>query len=113
VSFFFWPLCCLSFFDLPILISPLVSSNASSHPASVLLLLLYSWIVYIGLTITEELVQVQQIHSQNEHKIPSNFSYGVKNIPVTLTVHAENEMLSEHTILFPAFVGVRLCRSSL
>ena len=82
MSFFFWPLCCLSFFDLPILISPLVSSNASAHPASVLLLLLYSWIVYIGHTITEELLQVQQIHSQNEHKIPSNFSYGVFNITV-------------------------------
>jgi hypothetical protein len=31
VSFFFWPLCCLSF-DLRILITPLVSSN-SSHPS--------------------------------------------------------------------------------
>ena len=27
LSFFFWPLCCLSFFDLRILITPLVSSN--------------------------------------------------------------------------------------
>jgi len=26
---FFWPLCCLSFFDIRILISPLVSSNSS------------------------------------------------------------------------------------
>ena len=26
--FFFWPLCCLSFFDLQILITPLVSSNS-------------------------------------------------------------------------------------
>ena len=25
----FWPLCCLSFFDLRVLISPLVSSNSS------------------------------------------------------------------------------------
>jgi hypothetical protein len=29
LSFFFWPLCCLSFFDLRILITPLVSSNIS------------------------------------------------------------------------------------
>jgi hypothetical protein len=29
LSFFFWPLCCLSLFDLPILIIPLVSSNSS------------------------------------------------------------------------------------
>jgi len=29
LSFFFWPLCCLSFFDLRILITPLVSSNSS------------------------------------------------------------------------------------
>ena len=28
-SFFVWPLCCLSFFDLRILIIPLVSSNSS------------------------------------------------------------------------------------
>ena len=28
-SFFFWPLCCLSFFDLLILITPLVTSNSS------------------------------------------------------------------------------------
>ena len=28
-SFFFWPLCCLFFFDLWILITPLVSSNSS------------------------------------------------------------------------------------
>jgi len=27
--FFFWPLCCLSFFDVRILIAPLVSSNSS------------------------------------------------------------------------------------
>jgi len=31
LCFFFWPLCCLSFFDLRILITPLVSSNSSSH----------------------------------------------------------------------------------
>ena len=29
LSFFFWPLCCLSFFDLRILITTLVSSNSS------------------------------------------------------------------------------------
>jgi hypothetical protein len=29
LSFFFWPLCCLFFFDLRILIAPLVSSNSS------------------------------------------------------------------------------------
>ena len=29
LSFFFWPLCCLFFFDLGILITPLVSSNSS------------------------------------------------------------------------------------
>jgi len=30
LSVFFWPLCCLSFFDLQIQITPLVSSNSSS-----------------------------------------------------------------------------------
>ena len=29
LSFFFWPLCCLSFFDLRVLFTPLVSSNSS------------------------------------------------------------------------------------
>ena len=28
-TFFFWPLCCLFFFDIRILIAPLVSSNSS------------------------------------------------------------------------------------
>jgi len=32
MSFFFWPLCCLSLFvDLRILITPLVSSNSSPY----------------------------------------------------------------------------------
>ena len=31
LSFFVWPLCCLSFFDLRILIIPLVSENSSYH----------------------------------------------------------------------------------
>ena len=30
LSFFFWPLCCLFFFDIWILIAPLVSSNSSN-----------------------------------------------------------------------------------
>jgi len=30
--FFFWPLCCLFFFDIRILITPLVSSNSSNRP---------------------------------------------------------------------------------
>ena len=29
LSFFFWPLCCMFFFDIQILITPLVSSNSS------------------------------------------------------------------------------------
>ena len=29
--FFFWPSCCLSFFDLQIKITPLISSNSSHH----------------------------------------------------------------------------------
>ena len=32
LSFFFWPLCCLSFFDLWILITPLVSCSSSYQP---------------------------------------------------------------------------------
>ena len=31
LSFFFWPLCCLFFFDLRILMATLVSSNSSFH----------------------------------------------------------------------------------
>ena len=33
LSFFFWPLSCLFFFDLRILITPLVSSNFSYYPS--------------------------------------------------------------------------------
>jgi hypothetical protein len=33
LSFFFWPLCCLSFFDLRILIASLISSNSSHNNA--------------------------------------------------------------------------------
>ena len=42
LSFFSWPLYCLSFFDLRILINILVSSNSSSVKHSNCLLLLYS-----------------------------------------------------------------------
>ena len=35
LSFLFFPLCCLSFIDLWILITPLVSSNSSSHTLSI------------------------------------------------------------------------------
>ena len=31
LSFFFWPLCCLFFFDIRIMIVPLISSNSSYH----------------------------------------------------------------------------------
>ena len=31
LHFFFWPLCCLFFFDIRILITPLVSSNSSFY----------------------------------------------------------------------------------
>ena len=33
LSFFFWPLCCLFFFELQILITPLISSNSVYTPA--------------------------------------------------------------------------------
>ena len=36
LSFFFWPLCCLFFFDLRILITPLVSSNSSLNSNHIL-----------------------------------------------------------------------------
>jgi hypothetical protein len=31
LSFFFWPLCCLFFYDIRILVTPLVSSNSSVY----------------------------------------------------------------------------------
>jgi hypothetical protein len=40
LSFFFWPLCCLSF-DLRILITPLVSSNSSSY------IFLIHWLTFV------------------------------------------------------------------
>jgi hypothetical protein len=39
----FWSLCCLSFFDIRILITPLVSSNSSSYYND-LLVYLFRWI---------------------------------------------------------------------
>ena len=42
-SFFFWLLRCLSFFDLQIFITPLVSSTSSSNPPT----WLYSFIVWV------------------------------------------------------------------
>jgi len=47
-----------------------------------LLLNLRSWIVFIGFTITEGLLQVKYIYWQNERKTALNFSYGVFNITV-------------------------------
>jgi hypothetical protein len=35
LPFFFWPLCCLSFFDMRILITPLISSNSSHQKREV------------------------------------------------------------------------------
>ena len=51
-SFFFWPLCCLSYFDLRNLITPLVSPNSSFKGCIIFILLLYYivivvWFVYI------------------------------------------------------------------
>jgi hypothetical protein len=39
LHFFFWPLYCLSFFDLRILITPLVSSSFSYNPILVVFIL--------------------------------------------------------------------------
>ena len=54
-SFFFWPLCCLFFFDLRIFITPLVSSNSSSNKLLipnviqfVVLMLLREFTVYVN-----------------------------------------------------------------
>ena len=42
LSFFFWPLCCLFFFESRILITPLVSSNSSCPCVSFLLAIVLS-----------------------------------------------------------------------
>ena len=53
LSFFFWPLCCLYFFDIRILFTPLVSSNSSYN--NLCLILMYfrqiritmiDWLIY-------------------------------------------------------------------
>ena len=41
LSFYFWPLCCLSFFDLRFLITPLVSSNSSEDKRLLFVLLIF------------------------------------------------------------------------
>ena len=41
LSFFFWPLCCLFFYDIRILIAPLVSSNSSFNCSLIVLSLFF------------------------------------------------------------------------
>jgi hypothetical protein len=54
LSFFFWPLCCLFFSDIRILITPLVSSNSSEkgsrfiHVIYIYLLILVSNTIFIS-----------------------------------------------------------------
>jgi len=55
-SFFFWPLCCLFFFDLQILITPSVSSNSSLNnlisPSRVVCVVQYCLILHdIGVSL--------------------------------------------------------------
>ena len=47
LTFFFWPLCCLSFFDLRILTSPLVSSNFSFCDSPVCPSLIYGFLLLL------------------------------------------------------------------
>ena len=49
LTFFFWPLCCLTFFDLRNMITPLVSSNSSCICISDWYFFCYTEIYYIGI----------------------------------------------------------------
>jgi hypothetical protein len=62
-SFFFWPLCCLSFFDLRILITRLVFSNSSCSLCSN-----YLWRCYLLSTklLSEELLKTHLILSSKD-----------------------------------------------
>ena len=57
LSFFFWPLCCLSFFDIRILITPLVSLNSSytigikKMSFKTVIWLLLSWVKVLFFTV--------------------------------------------------------------
>ena len=64
--FFFWPLCYLSFFDLRILITPLVSSNSS-----VILCYLLSFLVFSNLCFAS-------------HELIFHSSYSVLCFPVCI-----------------------------
>ena len=53
--FFFWPLCCLSFFDLLILITPFVSSNSSCIHLTIYLSIWLSICLYIYISYSTSL----------------------------------------------------------
>ena len=65
LSFFFWPLCCMSFFNLWILVPPQVSSNFS----------------YVGMSLLI-LSEYVEVNMQDESFTASNFQvmHGHKNI---------------------------------
>ena len=56
LSFIFWPLCCL-FFDIPIVIAPLVSSNSSCYKNVV-----FIWYLYGVLSGVRRIVWVVEIY---------------------------------------------------
>ena len=51
LSFLFWPLCCLSFFALRILITPLVSSNSSLKQSIFILKNRILWYYYVIISV--------------------------------------------------------------
>ena len=62
LSYFYWPLCCLFFFDIRILITPLISSNSSSYPKHPRVKCMELWSTIMGLHVRHALCCSKQIN---------------------------------------------------
>jgi len=95
LSFFFWPLCCLFFFNIRIMITPLVSSNTS-----------YTTIHHRNLKIRlKEIIHNRFFfkHGKQRYKfivLGQQFTYFVKHESKSKMCYTENEAISSNVIFF-------------
>ena len=83
--FFFWPLCCLFFFDIGILINPLVSSNSSCYH-------------FVGLCQT-------MYHCSAKRYVPQY------NLPTSAVPHSLSLFIYQYVTLFIIDQAFRMCET--
>jgi hypothetical protein len=86
LSFFFWPLCCLSFFDLQIQITPLASSNSSYnkwHKAQVYNINWWGtwYIIYIQINTMKQIMKCHYFLNWN-YKLKYFFNFAFVNFHI-------------------------------